>query len=238
MITRALAPWFLAALAFVLPGSVLLRQYAQHRSEALPPNLEVSGSLSLWGDDVRAFAQRAGLPLAGEAQDHLEVPARLTLSPQRCVLALGSAEHPLGQLVDDGTSLKGADPSQASGLAGAVALATNGCEPFLWRGEGGESGLASFLQGHGGDPREVSLTRFDGRVAYAIGGPANGSGKAALVISQESLLPLRLLLRDTALLDVRYGEYRPVGYPGFPCEISVTRDGVPLATLEVQLPAR
>ncbi len=238
MIARAFA---LLALAFVLPASVLLRQYAQRRSEALPPNLEVSGTLSLWGDDVRAFAQRAGLPLAGEAQDHLELSAGLSFGPRGCALQLASA-RPLGELVNDGKHIQGLAPASVTGLAGAVAFATYGCAPFLWRGAGGESGLAGFLQDHGGDPREVSLTRFDGRVAYAIGGPANGSGKAALVISQESLLPLRLLVRDTArdtaLVDVHYGDYRPVGTPGFPSEISVARDGAPLATLEVRPPTR
>jgi hypothetical protein len=235
MIARAAA---LLALTFVLPGSVLLRQFAQRRSEALQSDLKVSATLSLWGDDVRAFAQRAGQPLVGEMQDHVELTARLTLSQQRCVLELGSAEHPLGQLVNDGSHIQGADPSSASGLAGAIALATDGCLPFLSRGTGGESELAGFLQEHGGDPREVSLTRFDGRVAYAIGGPASGAGKVVLVIAQDSLLPLRLLVRDAGLIDVHYGEYRPVGYPGLPGVISVTRDGAPLATLEVQPPAR
>jgi hypothetical protein len=239
VIARAMASLAAAlALAFVLPGSVLLRQYAQRRSDALPPNVEVSGTLSLWGDDVRAFAQRTGLPLAGDREDRLDIPAHLTLNPQRCVLELGSTDKPLGKVVDDGGRLQGADPSQASGLAGVTALVGGGCVPFLWRGAGGESGLTAFLQEHGGNPRDVSLTRFDGRVAYAIGGPADGGGKAAFVISQESLLPLRLLVRDTSLTDVHYGAYRPVGYPGFPGEISVIRDGAPLATLAVQLPAR
>ncbi len=238
MIARTLAPLLQTALAFVLPGSVLLHQYAQRRSEALPSDLKVTGTLSLWGDDVRAYAQRAGLPLVGELQDHVEIPTRLALSSQRCVLDLGSAERPLGQLVNDGGHLRGADPASAAGLAGAVALATEGCLPFLSRGAGGETALAGFLQDHGGDPREVSLTRFDGNVAYAIGGPANGGGKVALVLALDSLLPLRLLLRDTALLDVHYGEYRPAGFPGLPGVIGITRDGAPLATLEVQLPAR
>lgn len=235
MIARAAA---LLALTFVLPGSVLLRQYAQRRSEGLESDLKVSATLSLWGDDVRAFAQRTGRPLVGEMQDHVELAARLTLSRQRCVLELGSPEHPLGQLVNDGSRIQGGDPSSASSLTGAIAIATDGCAPFLSMGNGGNSRLAGFLQEHGGDPREVSLTRFDGKVAYAIGGPASGAGKVALVIAQNSLLPLRLLVRDAGLLDVHYGEYRPVGYPGLPGVITVSRDGMPLATLEVQPPAR
>jgi hypothetical protein len=235
MIARAAAA---LALTFVLPGSVLLRQYAQHRSEAMQSDVKVSAMLSLWGDDVRAFAQRTGQPLVGEMQDHLDLSARLTLSQQRCVLELGPAEHPLGQLVNDGSRIQGADPSSASGLAGAIALATDGCVPFLSRGTSGDSGLAGFLQEHGGDLREVSLTRFDGRVAYAIGGPASGVGKVALVIAQDSLLPLRLLVRDTGLIDIHFGEYRSVGYPGLPGVITVTHDGAPLATLEVQPPTR
>ena len=83
MIARAAAA---LALTFVLPGSVLLRQYAQHRSEAMQSDVKVSAMLSLWGDDVRAFAQRTGQPLVGEMQDHLDLSARLTLSQQRCVL--------------------------------------------------------------------------------------------------------------------------------------------------------
>jgi hypothetical protein len=235
VIARAAA---LLALTFVLPGSVLLRQYAQRRSEALQSDLKVSAKLSLWGDDARAFAQRAGQPMVGEMQDHLELAARLTLSQQRCVLELGSAERPLGQLANDGSRLQGADPSSAAGLAGAIAIAADGCVPFLSRGSGGDSGLAGFLQEHGGDPREVSLTRFDGKVAYAIGGPASGTGKVVLVIAQDSLLPLRLMVRDTGLIDVHYGEYRSVGYSGLPGIITVTRDGAPLATLEVLPPAR
>jgi hypothetical protein len=123
-----------------------------------------------------------------------------------------------------------------------VALVTDGCVPFLSRGAGGESVLEGFLQDHGGDPREVTLSRFDGNVAYAIGGPASGAGKVAFVIALDSLKPLRLLVRDTrlgiGLIDVHFGEYRPVGYPGLPGVITVTRDGTPLATLEVQPPAR
>jgi hypothetical protein len=229
------------ALAFVLPGTVLLRQYAVRCSEELPAKARLSGTLSLWGDDARTFAQKAGAPLApgpGGAPDHLEIPAQLALGAQYCVLELGPVDQPLGRLVNDGTGVRGEESGMASALAGAVALAGEACAPFLWRGEGGGDGLEAFLRGRGGNPREVSFTRFDGRVAYAIGGPADGSGTAALVISQEALRPLRLLVRGTVLDDIQYREYRAVGPHGLPGLISVARDGAPLAAFEVQLPSR
>jgi len=230
----------LAAFGFILPGPVLLRQYAERRSEAVPSDLAVDGTLSLWGDDARAFAVRAGLTLAGERQDRLDLPAQLRLEQGRCTLTLGEPGRPLGRLSNDRGRVDGADAAQASGLAGATAFARDGCAPLLWRGTDAAAGLEGFLQAQGGSADDVSLTRFDGRVAYAIGGPANGSGKVAFVFSQEGYRPLRLLLHEgAAAVDVRYAEYAPVCFDGgFPARISVWQDGAPLAVFAATLPVR
>ncbi|MHB8416671.1 MAG: hypothetical protein ACYDCL_01255 [Myxococcales bacterium] len=234
MIARLLAA---ASIAFLLPGPVLLRQYAQRRSEAVPSRIELTGTLSLWGAEARAFAGKNALPLSqplsGETQDRLDLPARLTLEAGRCELALGESGRSLGTLTNDRGQV-GGDPA-GSALAGAVALVRDGCAALLWRGTEAVAGLEGLLRAHGGDPEAVSLTRFDGRVAYAIGG-----AKAALVLSQDGLLPLRLLLRENGTAaDVRFGEYAPVCFDGgFPAQIAVLQDGAPLATFRATLPVK
>ncbi len=229
-----------AALGFILPGPVLLRQYAQHRSEAVPPRVSIAGTLSLWGGDARAFAGRAALPLAGDRQDRLDLPAQLEIDSGRCTLVLGGPERQLGQLVSERGRVTGGDPALASGLAGAQAFARDGCAPLAWRGSDAAAGLEGFLRAQGASADDASLTRFDGRVAYAIGGPASGSGKAAFVISRDGFLPLRLLVREgAALVDVRYAEYAPACFDGgFPARISVLQDDAPLATFAAALPVK
>lgn len=221
------------ALAYLLPGPVLLHQLGLRRSGTLPTSFAVDGLLTVEGDEARTFAARAGLPLVGERQDEVEIPARLTLSPGRCELRLGPADRPLGVArIDRAGKIQGTGEIPPA----ATLLASDGCEPFLFRGSEAEGAWSRFLHDHGGDPATVSLTREDGRVAYAIGGRP-GVDAAALVVAKDGFAPLRLWLRQgTGSVDVRLGRYRSIFRGGaFPGEIAIDRNGERLITFDAQL---
>ncbi|MHB1844548.1 MAG: hypothetical protein ACYCWW_06905 [Deltaproteobacteria bacterium] len=226
MTRLALGPLAGLALGFILPGPILLRQLGQHRAEALPPSLRIPATLILIGDEARGFAEHQGLPLSGQKLDRLELDASLSLAGGSCQLELSHAGRPLGSVRQRGdeTETSGATP------AAAAAIVADGCAPFLFRGAGAEAQLGRLLHRHGGDPSSVALTRFDGRVAYAIGGASS-----ALTVSQRSLLPLRLSLGD-AHEELRYREYRAIFLSGsFPGRIELWHGGQETAELEAHL---
>ena len=219
-------------LSYLLPGPVLLRQFGARRAEAGPAQARLAGTLSLFEGDARALAARTGLPLLGERADRLDLPAELSLEAGRCTLTLGPTDRPLAEITATGGRVQ-PDPALP---AGAVALAADGCLPFIWRGAGAEEAWTAFLQAHGASPHDVAFTRFDGQVAYAIGGPADGRSNAVLVLSEDGLVPLRLLVKDGAsLVDVRCGEYRPTNAGGaIPGRIALFRDGAAIAAFSAE----
>ncbi len=217
------------ALAFILPGPVLLRQVGQRRAEALPPSFSIQGVFVLIGADARSFAQERGLPLEGAKLDRLVLDATLSLSGGRCELELSHAGRPLGSVAEKGaeTTSSGAVPPAA------LSLASEGCAPFVYHGVEAETQLSRLLVRLGGDPANVSLTRFDGRVAYAIGGEAT-----ALTVSQRRLLPLRLI-GGPGREELRFREYRAILLGGaFPGRLELWRGGEEAAELEARLVAR
>ena len=226
-----MSPWPAAALflAYVLPGPVLLRQFGDRRLQA-PGSTHLEGTISFFGQDARSLAAKAGAPLQGVRADRVDFPARLSFSPGRCALSFGLPDRPLGRIVDEGGKITENGPAPV----GATLLAAEGCLPFLWRGAEAASAWMALLQSRGVNPRRVDLTRFDGRVAYAIGGAAGGP--MTLVLSEERLLPLRLLVHDgPSLLDVRLREYRPAIPEGaLPGRWSIFRDGAKVVSFNVE----
>ncbi len=221
-------------LSYVLPGPVLLRQFGDRIAETAPAHATLAGTLSLFGDDARAFAARVGLPLEGDRANRLDLPARIELGDGGCVLSLGPEGRPVVEVAADGGHVR-PDPALP---AGAAVLASDGCLPFLWRGASAADAWAAVLEAHGTNAETVAFTRFDGRVAYAIGRVAGKRG-AALLLSEDALTPLRLLLGDGgALVDVRLEGYRTIAGGSFPGRISVLRDGVPLAVFEADAAPR
>lgn len=219
-------------LTYLLPGPILLHQFCLRHAEALPQSFSIDGILALAGDEARGFAGREGLPLIGEGQDRVEIPARLAFGPGHCELRLGPTARPFGVArVDRSGRMQGSGEVPPSGAI----LVSDGCQPFLWRGAGGEAAWLRFLRERGGDPAVVSLTRAEGQVAYAIGGRP-GQGAVALVLGKRSLVPLRLWLRQGAdTIDVRLSGYREIFHGGsFPSEIAIDRGGVRLIVFDAK----
>ena len=215
--------------SYLLPSGVLLHQMAVRRSDLLPERYDVSGTLTLVGDEARRAAAGLGLP----AQDTLSLPTTLSFSAGRCTVqisgqALGGqrvvATNVGGQVTID-------PPSSAQAVQSAGWLARLGCFPFLYRGEGAESGFESFLRKAGGDLDEAALALEGEQVAYVIGAGEAGTGKVGLVIQKRGLLPLKVWETEgSTQVEVLFRGYRAVFHQGgFPTVVELRSGGQPVA---------
>jgi hypothetical protein len=207
----------LPALAYVLPPAAILERTAERRAQAGLASLEVLGTLRAEGPEAGRIAVAAGLPSpAGQ----LEGPARLLVkAPGRCRLELApaglpEAERPFLVVKEGQVSGRGLDA-----LPGAAALLRGVCtllalppapDPAPWADALGRRGVA--LQ-------DATLGRFDGRIAYVIGGRARDA-KPLAFFDKETWLPVRLVAAAEpggALADVRLlGWGSPTGGDWFP----------------------
>ncbi|HET9554932.1 MAG TPA: hypothetical protein VFP50_18345 [Anaeromyxobacteraceae bacterium] len=222
---RALAALALAAAlpaaAYVLPAPAVVKKAAEKRAALDLLSVEVTGTLELRGAALARLGALA--PAAGGA---LTVPARILLKvPGRArveLLAAGAAEgeRPFVALRDDRLTGQG-------GLEGtpAAAALVRGLAALLAAPTGGEGhALAEALVRRGVKLDDATLGRFNGRLAYVLGGRfVEGKRQPLAFVDKESFMPLRLLAAEGgAVLDVRLIDWAsPTGGDWFPRAVEV-----------------
>lgn len=209
----------LPALAYVLPVPAILARMGARRAALNLVALEVRGSLDGRGAVADRLAAAAGVRTATE----VSVPARfLAKVPGRCRLevvrdGVAEADRAFVALRDGKISGGLADvPAAAAALRAACALLagpTAGDATPVYAAALGRRGVAL---------TEVSLGRFDGRIAYVIGGRETDA-KPRLFVDKDGFQPLRLVAPEGgAPVDVRFvGWGSPTGGDWFPRALEV-----------------
>jgi hypothetical protein len=211
----------LPALAYILPADAILRRVAEKRAGLSLASLEVAGTFQA---DAAAAQKLASVGL--DARGELTVPARFVMKvPGRCRLELAPADVPEAERpwvavragrVSGGGALRD--------VPAAVALVRSACALLAVSTSGAEPGgaYAAAVARRGVSVADESLGRFDGRLAYVIGGRATDR-KPLLYVDKETYQPMRLVAPEGAsALDVRFlGWGSPMGGDWFPRALEV-----------------
>jgi len=213
----------LPALAYLLPTTAVLRLLGQKRESLQLASLEVTGTLQADGPSADRVNAAAGRP----GGSGVNVPARFLLKvPGRCRLEIAGAtpaESPSVVLRDGRVSGQGG----LDGDPAAAALMHAVCALLATSTAGDASGAyAAALTRRGVSLTEETLGRFDGRLAYVIGGRA-GDQKPLLYVDKDAFQPMRLIAAEGgALQDVRLlGWGSPTGGDWFPRAVEVVQGG-------------
>jgi hypothetical protein len=220
------------AAAYVLPVPGILRRMGERRHALGVDALEVQGTVTARGELGARLAAAAGAPAGAE----VTVPARFLMKvPGRCRLELvpaaatPGAERPAVSTRGDGR-LSG----KLADVAPAVALVRSVCALLAIPTAGDASDLyASALSRRGvAIGGEATLGRFDGRIAYVVGGHARDA-RPLLYVAKDGFQPLRLVSTEGKdLADVRLlGWGSPVGGEWFPRAVEVWAKDRDAATL-------
>ena len=196
----AVAP---GALAYVLPGSSILRRMLDAREELHLATLRVEGSVSFQGEAAPVAAGALGLPLEGrevvsDARVLLRLPGRCRLEVVPVEGGKAAVVQRLGKLRVEGREV----PALAVALRQVCALLGWG---------GAESDARAALDAHLKslriDPTTTWLARFGGQVAYVLGERAEGQPQ--LWVYKDSFLPARVRLAEEngAAWDIRFLDY-------------------------------
>jgi hypothetical protein len=210
----ALAAIALPALAYLLPTTSVLRRLGERREKLAIATLEVTGTLQVEGPLADRLRAAAGQPAGGIAT----APARFLLKvPGRCRLEVvgatpaESAHVALREGRVTGAGGLETDPAAAATLRALCTL--------LGTSTAGDASdaYAAALARRGVSLGEQGLGRFDGRVAYVIGGRGR-EARPMLYVDKDSFQPLRLVaVEGGALVDVRLlGWGSPTGGDWFP----------------------
>jgi hypothetical protein len=187
--------------AYVPPASSILKRTAQHRDESHLSSVEVRGTVAWSGsaaDQMRAAGVDPARPVTATFQMKVPGRCRLELAPE----GAPAAQRPSISLrAGRVTSVRGLqDVGAARALVEAVCAIL---------GEHGtpsdpERGMAQRLGERGVDLQQTSLARYQGRVAWVIGGKPQ-DGRAQVWIDKQSFDPVRLISSvGGAVRDVRF----------------------------------
>jgi hypothetical protein len=215
----AAAATALPALSYLLPPGAVLRHLGQKRESLELSSLEIAGTLQADGPAADRIHAASGQPAGGG----VNVPARILLKiPGRCRLEITGATpaespsvvHRDGKLM--GTAGLETDPAAAAlvrAVCTLLAASTAGDASATYAAALARRGLAL---------TEESLGRFDGRLAYVIGGRPQDP-KPLLYVDKDAFQPLRLIAAEGgAMQDVRFlGWGSPTGGDWFPRAIEV-----------------
>lgn len=215
----ALAAAALPALAYLLPAAAVLRHMGAKRESLQLTSLEVTGTLQAEGPTADRIHAASGRPAGGG----VNVPARFLMRvPGRCRLEI------TGATPAESPSLVAREGRLEGGLEGdpaAVALVRAVCTLLASPTAGDASAAyAAALGRRGVALGEETLGRFDGRIAYVIGGKAR-EARPLLYVDKDAFQPLRLVASEGgALQDVRLlGWGSPTGGDWFPRAVEVVQ---------------
>jgi hypothetical protein len=223
----------LPAAAYILPVPAILRRLGERRAALSLDALEVQGTLTAQGPAAERLAAAGARVAAGEAA----VPARFLMKvPGRCRLELAPPELPEAQRLH--VALRDAKLSgPLADLPAAAALVRAACALLATPSAGDATeAYAAALSRRGIDLAEASLGRFDGRLAYVVGGRARDA-KPLLYVEKDAFQPLRLVAAEQGkeLLDVRLvGWGSPTGGDWFPRAVEVFQKDTPLLRLDTE----
>ena len=219
----------LPALAYVLPVPGILRRMGERRAALNLDALEVRGTLAAHGPTGDRLAAAGG----GRPATEVSVPARfLAKVPGRCRLevvrdGIAEAERAFVAVRDGKLSGPLADvPAAAAAIRAACTLLagpTAGDATPVYSAALGRRGISL-------TESSSSLGRFDGRIAYVIGGRER-EAKPLLFVDKDGFQPLRLIAAEgPELVDVRFlGWGSPTGGDWFPRALEAwSRDALAL----------
>jgi hypothetical protein len=174
------------ALAYLLPSAAILRMAAEARGGLELNAVEATGALEWHGG-----ALTAGGPPSATARLLLKTPNRARLELLTADTAEG--ERPAAMIKEERLAGRGGlerQPAVAALLRGLVALVT-----WPTGAEGQALGVALARRGVRLD--EVSLGRFNGRLAWVLGGRQNDPrSPPRALLDKESWMPLQLVFVD------------------------------------------
>jgi hypothetical protein len=209
----------LPALAYILPVPGILRRMGERRAALQVDSLEVQGTLAARGPGADRIAALTGQRPASE----IAAPARfLAKVPGRCRLELVRPEVP----ETDRPFVAVRDGRVSGGLAdvpAAAALVRAACALLAGPTAGDATDVyATALTRRGVALGEAALGRFDGRIAYVLGGRTK-EPHPLLYVDKDGFQPLRLVAAEgPELQDVRFlGWGSPTGGDWFPRAIEV-----------------
>jgi len=183
------------ALAYLLHASVILRKASETRAGLDLTAVEATGTLEL-----REAAAPAGAPSVVAARLLVKTPGRARLE----LLAADAAEgdRPAATVKEGRLSGRGGLERQPAVTALLRGLATL----LAWPTGADGRGLGDALSRRGVKLDEVSLGRFNGRLAWVLGGRLADPKPAPLaLIDKESWMPLRLLVAEGGTVyDLRF----------------------------------
>jgi hypothetical protein len=205
----------LPAAAYVLPVPGILKRMGERRAALSLDALEVQGTLAARGVAAERLAAVGGGRAVGP---EVSVPARfLAKVPGRCRLEVARSDQPEAErafvAVRDG-KLSG----PLADLPAAAAFVRAACTLLAGPTAGDPTDVyAAALGRRGVALGDVSLGRFDGRIAYVIGG-RDHQAKPLLYVEKDGFRPLRLIAAEGGdLADVRFlGWGSPTGGDWFP----------------------
>jgi hypothetical protein len=209
-------------LAYLLPVPGILRRMGEKRAALSVESLEVAGTITAEGPVADALARASGLVgTAGRSS----FPAVFRMKvPGRCRLELAAPDAPptlRAFVAARDAKITGA--GRLEELPALVALLRSACALLAAPVQGDASdAYAAALGRRGVALTEVSLGRFDGRIAYVVGGRAKDP-RPLLFVEKTLFQPLRLVAAEGgALHDVRFlGWGSPTGGEWFPRAVEV-----------------
>lgn len=190
----------LPAAAYLLPIPAILRRVAERRGAQALAAVEVSGTLQAAGPAGDALLAAGGIRGAGGLA---ALPARLLIKvPGRCRLELlpadaAEADRPWLLVRDDavsGTEALAGDPAFVALLRATCSLLA-----VPANAEDKDQPWAAALAKRGVPLKNVSLGRFDGRIAWVIGGRATDTTPLAW-FDKESFQPMRLQYAEAKVM--------------------------------------
>jgi outer membrane lipoprotein-sorting protein len=200
-----------AAAAYVLPGSAIVRRMVEGRDELHLGSARVDGTLSLSGGAMAELGTE--LPeYRTDATFSLRVPGRCRLD------ATAPGGKPLS-VVD----ASGRRRTEGAAVAALTTAVEEVCALLALRAS---SDLEAHLRTLRVDTRETSLGRLGGQVAYVLGGQKPADGQ--LWVFKESFFPARIRWTDEhgQTWDVRFVDFgSPATGAWFPRVVEVSRGG-------------
>ncbi|HEX9507287.1 MAG TPA: hypothetical protein VF947_02720 [Myxococcales bacterium] len=212
-----------AAMAYILPGTSVLRRMVETRNSIEFSNGRIEGGLSFFGETARQAAKTLhasiqGSELASEGSVFLKLPGRCRIESATLDGSKVAAVFSRGRLRAEG--------AEVAALAAAVEQI---CAILGSRG-GSESQQRSMLERHLDglkiDVRLSWLGRLAGKVAYVVGNSAEGAPR--FWVYKDSFLPARLQWTDSQQTqwDLRLIDYgSPITGGWFPRIVEVARNG-------------